>query len=69
MTQLRVWLRVNEAAKEIIEKERFLTSIDAQNIVSGILRGERNERPSIEAVNVLATRLKRLVARTWPNNH
>lgn len=64
MTQLRVWLRVNEAAKEIIEKECFLTSIDAQNIVCGILRGERNERPSIEAVDFLAQRLKRLVART-----
>lgn len=29
MTQLRVWLRMNEAANEIIEKERFLTTIDA----------------------------------------
>jgi hypothetical protein len=62
MTQLRVWLRVNEAAKEIIEKERFLTSIDSQNIVSGILRGERDERPTSEAVDFLAAHLKRLVA-------
>jgi hypothetical protein len=66
MTQLRVWLRVNEAAKEIIEKERFLTTIDAQNIVSGILRRERDERPTSEAIGVLADRLKRLVAQDQP---
>jgi hypothetical protein len=63
MTQLdRIWLRVNEAAKEIIEKERFLTSIDARNIVSGIIRRERDEPPTIESVDVLAAHLKRLVA-------
>jgi hypothetical protein len=66
MTQLRVWLRVNEAAKEIIGKERFLTSIDAQNIASGILRRERDERPTSEAVDFLAARLKELVARAKP---
>jgi len=66
MTQLRVWLRVNEAAKEIIEKERFLTTIDARNIVSGILRRERDERPTSEAVDFLAARLKRLVAQSKP---
>jgi hypothetical protein len=66
MTQLRVWLRVNEAAKEIVEKERFLTTIDAQNIVSGILRRERDERPTSEAVDVLAAQLKRLVAQGKP---
>lgn len=66
MTQLRVWLRVNEAATEIIEKERFLTSVDAQNIASGILRRERDERPTSEAVDFLAARLKRLVAQGRP---
>ena len=62
MTQLRVWLRANEAAKDFIEKERFLTTIDAQNIASGILRRERDERPTSEAVDALATQLKTLVA-------
>jgi len=66
MTQLRVWLRMNEAAKEIIEKERFLTTIEAQNIVSGILRRERDERPTSEAVDVLATQLRRLVVQGKP---
>jgi hypothetical protein len=61
MTQLRVSLRLDECAKEIIEKERFLTTIDAQNIVSGILRRERDERPTSEDVGFLAARLKRLV--------
>jgi len=66
MTQLRVWLRVNEAAREIIEKERFLTTVESQNIVSGILRRERDERPTSEDVDVLAARLKRLVAQATP---
>jgi hypothetical protein len=64
MTQLRVWLRMNEAAKEIIEKERFLTTIDAQNIVSGILRREHDERPASETVGFLVAHLKRLVAQS-----
>ncbi len=63
MTQLnRVWLRVNEAAREIVVKERFLTAIDARNIVAGILRRERDERPTTEAVDHLAAELKKLVA-------
>jgi hypothetical protein len=62
MTQLRAWLRVNEAAREIIVKERFLTTIDAQRIVSRILRQERDERPTREAIDLLAARLKILVA-------
>jgi|GEM_PF-5872852 len=67
MTQLnRVWLRVNDAAREIIAKERFLTSIDARNIISGILRKERDERPAIEVVDFLAEHLKRLVAQAKP---
>jgi hypothetical protein len=66
MTQLRAWLRVNEAAREIIVKERFLTKIDAQRIVSGILRRERDEPPTTEAVDHLAARLKRLVDQDKP---
>ena len=63
MTQLnRVWLRINEAAAEIRAKERYLTSKDAQNIVSAILRRERDERPATEAVDFLSDHLKRLVA-------
>ena len=63
MTQLnRVWLRVNEAAREIVVKERFLTAIDARNIVAGILRGERDERPTTEVVDHLAAELKKRVA-------
>lgn len=52
MTQLnRVWLQLNEAAREIVVKERFLTAIDARNIVPGfceanVMRGRR-PRPSI----------------------
>lgn len=67
MTQLdRAWLRVNDAAQEILVKERFLTSIDAQNIVAGILRRERDERPAAEDVDFLAAHLKRLVAQGRP---
>lgn len=67
MTQLdRVWLRVNDAAQEILVKERFLSSIDARNIVSGILRLERDERPTIEDVDLLSDHLKRLVAQGRP---
>lgn len=63
MTQLdRVWLRVNDAAKEIIVKERFLTALDAQKVVASILRQERGEQPTVEAVDLLVTHLKRLVA-------
>lgn len=60
MTQLRVWLQMNEAAKEIIEKERFLTTSEAQNIVADILRRERDERPTSETVDLLVAHLKRL---------
>jgi hypothetical protein len=63
MTQLRVWLQANEAAKDFIEKERFLTTIDERNIASGILRRQRDERPTSQAVDALAAQLKTLVAR------
>jgi uncharacterized protein (DUF2267 family) len=63
MTQLnRVWLRLNEAARDIVVKERFLTAIDARNIVAAILRCERDERPGTEVVDHLAAQLKKLVA-------
>jgi len=63
MTQLdRAWLRVNDAAQEILVHERFLTSKDAQSIVSGILLRERGECPTTGAVDLLAAHLKKLVA-------
>ena len=67
MTRLdRAWLRVKDAAQEILVKERFLTSSDARNIVSGILWREHDERPTTEDVDFLASHLKRLVARGRP---
>ena len=67
MTQLnRVWLRLNEAAREIVVKERFLTTIDARNIAAAILRCERDERPATEVVDDLAAQLKKLVAKARP---